>query len=81
MGLVDRAFSGFSRGASNVRRFATTSNANKALNSLNGALKSLGTQAVGAKNWYDRAVSNNVIPQTEIGNNIANVVSTIGKLN
>eukprot|EP00961_Rhodomonas_salina_P051264 687871-Rhodomonas_salina.1 len=60
---------------------ATTSNANKALNGFNGALKSLGTQAVGAKNWYDRAVSDNVIPQTEIGNNIANVVSTIKKLN
>lgn len=80
MNLINRAFAGFRRGASNVRRFATMNNANKLLSGFNGSLKTLGGKSVDAKNWYQRAVENNVIPKTQIGDSVANVISTLGKL-
>ena len=80
MNLINRAFSGFRRGVSNIRRFGTMSNANKLLGAFNGGLKTLGGRAVDASNWYSRATSNNVIPKTEIGDNVVKVISSLGKL-
>jgi hypothetical protein len=81
MNIIDRAFSGFRKGAANVKRFGTMNNANKYLSGANLGLKSLGGYALKGKDIYNRALGANLIPETSVGNNVVKVLDTLGKLN
>ena len=80
MNLVGKALSGFKRGANGIKKLATWDNANKTLQGFNGALKSLGNASGSAVNVYNKALRNNFIPNSDFGDNIAGIASTIARL-
>ena len=80
MDLINRAIGFGRKNASAIKKFGSNNTVLKTLSGINNGLKSFGSGAVQAKSWYDRAVGNNVIPKTMIGDKTANIVSTIGRL-
>eukprot|EP00961_Rhodomonas_salina_P021175 285182-Rhodomonas_salina.1 len=78
MNLLNKALSGFKRGANGIKKLSTWENANTTLQGFNGALKTIGGKSTDAVNWYNRATANNVIPNSQVG--IAGVGSTLSRL-
>ena len=78
MDIINRAFSGFRKGSANIKRLGNMNNASKLLNGANMGLKTLNSYASKGKDVYNRAITNDLIPQTSVGNNVMKVLDTIG---
>ena len=81
MSILSRAYSGARKGVGGIKSLATVSNANKLLTGANRGLKTIGSMAQNAGKYYDQTLGNPMyMPQTELGQNVSNVLQTVGKL-
>ena len=76
MNIIDRALSFGRKGSAQIRRFGTMNNANKFLTGANLGLKPLGSYASKGQDFYNRARSVDLIPETSVGTNAVKVLDT-----
>lgn len=82
MNLIDRAVSGFKRGAKKVKRMATLDNANKLFHGTNRAFNNIGGYAnLGSDIIQGYGPLLLTTPQEkEVANNVMGVLNRVGRL-